>query len=153
MTYEFVPATQEHVTPLIDNINEDIATEMMLLKDIPLEEAISGCISRSDEAWTALYNGEIVCMFGIRSKSLLSDTSYPWLLSTNLASDHTRNFMKGAKIAVNKWMGMNELLENFIPAGLPKLIRFVSWLGFTVEEAKLIGQNGKLLHRIEMRKQ
>tara|TARA_Y100000310_G_C20533794_1_gene739826 strand:- start:63 stop:524 length:462 start_codon:yes stop_codon:yes gene_type:complete len=153
VTYKFVPATQEHVQPLIDDISPDIAEEMLQLKDLPLEESVSRCISRSDEAWTALYNGEVVCIFGIRRKSLLSDTAYPWLLSTNLVNEHKRNLLKGAKISVNKWMGMNELLENFIPAGLPKLIRFVSWLGFTVEEAKPIGQNGKLLHRIEMRKQ
>jgi hypothetical protein len=150
--YEFIPATEDHVQPLIDNINPDIAREMKLLKDIPLKKSVSSCISRSSEAWTALYNGEVICIFGIRCKSLLSRTAYPWLLTTNLVKDHKRNFLKGAKISINKWLESYDVLENYIPAGLDKLVRWVEWAGFVVEPSKPVGQKGRFLHRIEMRK-
>jgi len=152
MTYKFVSATQEHVQPLLDDISPDIAEEMKLLKNMPLEKSVSRCISRSDEAWTALYNGEVICIFGIRRKSLLSDVAYPWLLTTTRVKDHKRNFLKGSKLAIDKWIGMYGVLENYIPTGLDRLVRWVEWAGFTVYPAFPIGLEGRPMHRIEMRK-
>ena len=151
--YRFVVAKEEHILGIIANISPDIKKELQLLRDCDVEETIRDCIVNADEAWVALNEEGIICLFGITRPSLLSEKGFPWLITTNLVKKHKKNLLKGARISIKYWLTKYESLENYIPVGLDRLLKWVQWAGFTVYPAEAVGLQGKLVHRIEMRKE
>lgn len=149
--YRFVPATDAHIKPLIDNINNEVAKELKILMSGSLATDIQKCIKNSDEAWTAFDDDMVICMFGIGKISMLSDVGHPWLITTNLVYKYKRDFLKGAKVSLEYWLKKYGVLENYIPAGLDSLLKWVKWAGFIVSPAQDYGLNKPPLHKIEMR--
>ena len=151
--YRFVVAKEEYIPAIVANISPDIKKELQLLRDCDVEETIRDCIVNADEAWVALNEEGIICLFGITRPSLLSEKGFPWLITTNLVKKHKKNLLKGARISIKYWLTKYESLENYIPVGLDRLLKWARWAGFTVYPAEAIGLKGKLVHRIEMRKE
>lgn len=150
--YKFEPAKIEDAAEIYPDVQEDVILEMMALRSIPVVESIQRCITNSDEAWTASDEDGIICIFGVSSVSLLSDKGVPWLITSNRIQDHKKNFLKGARLAIQHWLKKYSMLENNIPHGFDRLLKWLEWAGFTVYPAAPVGRNGQLLHRIEMRK-
>jgi len=148
--YRFIPADVTHIEPLLENITPDVKEELIALKGEDVYDTIKQCIEEADEAWTAFGSEGLICIFGVRGTSILGGKAFPWLLTTTLVQKHKRNFLKGAKLSIDHWFRQYDVLENFIPAGFDRLLKWLKWAGFTVYPAVPVGT--RLLHRIEMRK-
>ena len=150
--YRFIPAVAEHASLIVSNLNQDIEGEMKAISPKPVDEFIADAIHRSDDVWSAFDEEGIICIFGIRRPHLLSDRGVPWLITSNLIHKHKRDFLKGAKITLAHWLTQYDVLENWIPMGFPRLLRWLEWAGFTVFDAEPYGVKRQFFYRIEKRK-
>lgn len=150
--YKFERSRVEDAKIIVTNMEDDILKEMRQLRNQSVEESIAQSIYQSDESWTVSDERGVICIFGVLRVSLLSDKARPWLISSKLVSSCKRDFLRGAKIVIERWLDEYTVLENHIPAGLHRLLRWVEWAGFTVYPATPIEGSGTLLHRIEMKK-
>ena len=152
MTYRFVKAEAHHVEEMVERIAPDVAKEMEILRGENIHKSVASCIRNSNEAWAAYFDDKLICLFGVRKQSVLGRASCPWLITSYDINQHTRALLKGARIAMRYWMKQYPHLENYIPASLPRLVRFVEKIGFTVYPPFPVGRNNARLHRIEMTK-
>jgi len=150
--YRFVPAEVEHATLISTNLAPFLEEELLALKDQPVEKTIAEGITKSDDSWSAFDDEGIIAIFGVRRIHLLSDKAVPWLITSNLIHKHKRDFLKAAKLSIAHWLTQYDVLENYIPAGFPFLLRWIEWAGFKVSPAKKYGLTNKVLHRIEKRR-
>jgi hypothetical protein len=88
------------------------------------------------------WDGRLVALFGIVK---LGDTGVPWMLSTNALDDVPRSAMaKISRQVVSEWQAHCVWLGNLVHCKNQRAIRFVQWLGFTVDNEP-IGPNGAFL--------
>lgn len=116
----------------------------------PAEALIKG-IRTSKESWAWTVDDKVVCMFGVATKSFLSDTGVPWLLGDAETENHVRPFLRMNKQFIKRWKGMFSKLENHVDSRHEKSIRWLSWMGFEIHEPEKLGPDGVLFHRFTMK--
>jgi|TARA_Y100000034_G_C6829177_1_gene374137 hypothetical protein len=149
--YRFIPAKEGHIPALIADMAPDTKNELEALRPGELLSTVRQCICDSTEAWSAFDNGKLICCFGITRKTLLSDTGHPWIIVTNRLQKHKKDFLYLSKIGIKYWLIKYGRLENWVPVGFDKILRWIKWAGFTVYPAEQVS-DGRMFHRIEMRK-
>ena len=150
--YEFIPAEEKHIEALVADIAPDTAGELQkLLPETPLEDIVRMLMKDSTEAWVAMFDGELICAFGIKKGTMLSDTAHPWLVVTNLLQKHKKNFLWASKIGIAYWLKKYGVLDNWIPFGFPKILRWLKWAGFTIGPPTKPRNQTQIFYHIEMR--
>jgi len=151
-TYRFVPTTSEHVSSLIQNIHPDIVKELETLVDAPFEVSVRKCVESANEAWTAITDDGVTCIFGIKQGSLLSSQASPWFLASKYMKNHKKTLLYLTKIGLKYWQNKYGDLINYVPSNYPETIRWLKWAGFTLYPPLPVGVGGHMIHKIEMRK-
>lgn len=109
-------------------------------------------IRRSVHCWVATVDGRPACVFGVAPiGSLLSDTGAPWMLGTDLITQHQRAFMRRSPRYIAHMLDAFSHLLNFVHAENEPSVRWLKRMGFTLHEPAPHGPNGALFHRFELR--
>jgi hypothetical protein len=87
-----------------------------------------------------------LAILGIVLRDFLSGVGVPWLLSTEQALKHKRQFLELSPPVIEEMMSMCSRLVNYVHVDNKLSIRWLKWLGFTVEDPK----PGELFHRFTM---
>lgn len=152
MAHELVPATADHAAELAQTMRQADVDEVWAATGMrPLEGLLESLGATSDPR-TGLIDGEVACMCGIVSPSVLSTTGVPWLLSSNKVDSAGLSFAKGCKAYFKGYTRDFDLLVNFVDARHEQAIRWLKWLGFTIHPAEPFGPFSMDFHKIEMRK-
>lgn len=109
-------------------------------------EALVGSVERSLRAYTARADGEIVCMYGVGTEGLLAPAGKIWMLGTDLINKHKRQFLLKSAGQIGRLSRGYYFLENHCDKRNTLTVRWLRWLGFTIEDPKPYGINGKLFH-------
>lgn len=104
----------------------------------------------STHAWTGLVNDEPVCMFGVAPRSVVTGRGAPWLIGSTGLERYVATFIRRCAPEVQKMRDSYNLLENFVDARNDLAIRWLMWLGFTIQPAAPYGINGEPFHRFLM---
>ena len=107
-------------------------------KSRPLE-ALVKAIKISSECRVGKANGEIICIFGVAPHTMVSDQGSIWMLGTNLLPKHSLKFLKECSNEVVDISAGFSIIENWCDARNKITLRWLKWLGFTIEEAKPYG--------------
>lgn len=102
-------------------------------------EALVNSVRHSERVRTGRADGEIVCMFGVCRQNLLGTRGAIWLLGTNLLKRHAIRFLRENKQEVVDLSQNFTIIENYCDARNKLTLRWLKWLGFTIEEAKPYG--------------
>ena len=151
MTYRFERSTKEDAAEIMERLDKEIVAQLYDFRPFDTEEMIVDLIESSEEAWSVFNDTGILVIFGIIRPSLLTDKGWPWLISSTEIGKHKRNLMKGCVIVVEYWLKQYSVLENYIPTGFSRFLRWAEWNGFTVHEP-VHGTGGRLFHRVEKRR-
>ena len=93
------------------------------------KEIIGSNWQRSYAIWVGKVNGEPACIWGLIPPTILSDTAYLWLLTTDLIDDHKflliRHSQRWIEEALLEWPKIVGLVE---PSN-PRAVRWIKWLG------------------------
>jgi len=117
------------------------------------QAAIKRAINGAKEAWTAEGDGEIICIFGVSTTSVISNTGTPWLLGSDLILECPYEFLGRSKEFINRMLEHYRVLQNYVDAENVISIRWLRWMGFDVtDETEIYGMAKKPFHHFEMRK-
>lgn len=150
--YRVIPAKIYHVALICDSIAPEIVRELEALSSEHYSLLIRKNIEGAMESWSVFYNDRILCIFGISSIDLLSDTGYPWLITSTEIKKHTKIFLVGTKVVINEWMKQYSMLVQYIPSTFTAALRWLKWSGFKVGPGMNIGHGGTDIHEVTLRR-
>lgn len=118
-----------------------------------IEEALREAVSGSTVAWGAYDGSEVpVAVFGVAPPSLLSGFAAPWLLRRADASLYGRAYVRLSRWYRDAMLSEYPILTNWCGAWNQDSIRWLRWLGATVDEPLPVGLHGEWMHRFTITK-
>lgn len=114
------------------------------------EDSLRHGIERSSHCYTAMVNFQPICMVGVVPESLLGSTGVVWLIGTDLIVDHQIGFLRRCRPYFGKMRGMYSYMHNYVSAQNTDALRWLAWLGFTIQPAAPFGPDGAPFHHFEV---
>ena len=102
---------------------------------------------RSEVSFVALYNGEVACAWGVARESILAEESLIWLLSTPVMTKAPVLAARRTKHELKKLLDVYPKLMNYVDSEYKLCVRWLRWLGFTVESPQPVGIRGGMFSR------
>lgn len=140
-TYEVVPTAVAHVAELAETMSTDCLAEVWASAHYDAWDALVSSIGYTDDTYTGLANGEVLCIYGVGKRALLSPVGHPWMLSSILAEEHFRGLARGSRTAfkhMTETCGVKHL-ANYVDARYTVAVRWLYWMGFEIHPAMPFG--------------
>lgn len=115
------------------------------------DDAMQESYNLSEACWVGISNGLPVCVFGVVRTSILSNTGVPWLLATPEFEEEGLDIVRASKTYASLMRKHFRLLVNFVDARQEKSIKWLRWLGFTIEPSQPYGVAGLPFHKFWMK--
>ena len=109
-------------------------------------QALERAARLSNQVWVGCAAGEPGAVWGVAPASLLGETGIPWLLGTDLIERHAVAFLRGCRGALDDLQRGFLVLRNLVDARNGLALRWLRWLGFTIEPAVSHGPEGLPFH-------
>jgi hypothetical protein len=90
---------------------------------------MSNCLMLSDLYWVGTIEGKIACIFGLAPPSLLSNSAYLWLYSTELVDGHKFIFARHSQRVMEDLLKVYPRIVGHCDPKSWRSIRWVKWLG------------------------
>lgn len=133
MHVELVAATAEHLAYIAAHMRTpDVAEAWAAGHWAPLA-ALEMSAARTAEPLVALADGEPACAWGISQAAPLTWTGHPWLLGTPLLDAHALRILRVSKDYVESARLGYDRLVNYVDARNEKAVKWLGWLGFTLD--------------------
>jgi len=94
-------------------------------------------------------DGVPCAMLGLVVQSLLTGAGSPWLLATNHALKYKREFLVQSPPVINEMLSICPRLWNYVHADNKVSIRWLKWLGFTIDDPQKLS-SGEYFHRFHL---
>jgi hypothetical protein len=97
---------------------------------IPDAEAIlRECVYRSTKVRYGFLDSRLACMWGLIPPSLLSQTAYLWLLTTDIVAEHKFLFVRHSQRYVEEALKIYPTIVGDVIIGNAPARRWLKWLG------------------------
>ena len=150
---EIIPATIDDASELSFNIREADRVEIWRTSMIEPLVAAELAISMSDKSWSARCNGDLICIFGVGTTSIVTATGSPWMLSTDNIIKYPLHFLSQCRFYIEEMSCGFDVLINHVDADNVDAINWLKWLGFKFkDEPEPYGVLGHPFYEFEMRK-
>lgn len=150
MTYDIVTASPADLDFIAANMSQADADEVWATAGVLPWEALEASARVSRDTFVGRANGAPVCAFGVGQRTLLDDVGVPWLLGTPEIRKHARAFLTLSKEWVTREAERYSRLENWVDARHTRAVKWLKWLGFTLEPAVPYGPYKMPFHRFHM---
>lgn len=144
---ELIPAKPEHAEAIVKNLREHDKFEFNVANVNPVKDILK-TLKKSPEAWTAVIDNEVCCMWGIKEESVITG-AHMWLITTNLVEQYPYKFLVESKRVTRRAVRTYFMLYGYVDAEYTMSNKWMEWLGFVPNSLVDIGQM-KLI-RYEMR--
>lgn len=125
---------------LLPTVAQSDIDELAALGVTP-ELCMRGGMEHSRNAYTAFLHGYPGTMFGCVEHA---SHGVPWAVVTTAVERYQLPFLRMCRRYIDS---LQMPLENYVDARNLRTIRWLKWLGFTVDEPKPTGINGEPFHR------
>jgi len=141
---------QDDVEYLIANIRPEDAEEIDALDGSSVRRILDETpdLLKNSLVWEV--NGRIVCMFGVTPIKEQEGMGIIWLLATEEFDKYSRMFVVRCKRVFKEVMSKYEYVFNYAHSKNVKSIRWLEWLGFTIQDPEPLGHKGANFNRFEM---
>lgn len=130
------PADDAHISFIADNMREADQREIWASSRHTPDVALRKSLELSALAWTCFVDGTPAFMWGVAGQGgILSEAGAPWLLGTDAIYKVSREFLRQSRAYVDRMQALFPRLENHVHAGNALSIRWLTWCGFTLDEA------------------
>jgi hypothetical protein len=147
-----VPAGHDHIATIAARMRQADVAEVWAASRSTPHRARMFSLQHSQQAWTALVDGQPEVMFGVADLNILTATGAPWLLGTDAVIAHRRQFLRRSVWWREKLLGRYEVLTNFVHDGNVVSKRWLGWLGFTLHDPAPTGVSGEMFRLFELRR-
>jgi len=123
--------------------NSGISTaQLVRLTEIEPKDAtaIKFCCNMSEVVYSATVDGQGAALWGLVPPSILSDRAYLWLVTTDVANNHTFLMARYSRMIVEEMLQEHPILIGHCHIDDSRAHRWLKWLGaeFGFPEAKRI---------------
>lgn len=153
MEARIVPASLEHAAQIAQSIRLHDKDEAWAAGLITPYGAMVEGVKYSDVAYTAFVDDVPVCMWGVVKDSFLFDHGTPWMMASTAVEQNIAKFLRASRPLLREIMTRYDSLENFVDARNTLSIRWLKWLGFTIEDAAPHGALSLPFHRFWMKRE
>ena len=140
-----VPATVDHIAGL--ELRAEDAAEVAAFGVTP-DTALRESIARSLWAETYLVDGVPAAIVGLGRSALLGGHGVPWALTGPAVERHRRFLLRESRRQVARMRDEAPPLVNYVHAGHRRALRWLRWLGFTIEPARPLARG--MFHRFTL---
>lgn len=148
---EIRDATVPDVVELALNLRPADLAEMHAYGHHEMVEPLVDNALRSHWCVAARVDGELACVLGVTSLSLLGGVGSPWMMGTPVLERHSRILVRKTPEYIDRMLSVFPHLVNFVHAKNTTSVRWLRRLGFVLEEAQPFGPLGEPFHKFEMR--
>ena len=149
---KFVRPTQKLIEQIAADMRQSDVDEVWAShRHTPLQ-SLTSAMSSSDYRAVVVAGGVPIAALGLRMNSYLSDEGVPWLLSTNEALKHKREFLANTAEVISDMLMLSPRLVNYVHANNKLSIRWLKWIGFTIDEPAESPVSKELFHKFHMTK-
>jgi len=110
---------------------EDVE-EIYTLLGVSGKEALKNSFKDSTEAWISDVDGNIVCIYGMVFPSTL------WMIFIRDLDSLPKSFFSASKVVVDKLLRKYGRLENYTASTNTFILKWLTWLGFSIGPVELI---------------
>ena len=110
-------------------------------------EGLTKSLAASFESGIWIPDGEPICGYGLSILSLVPLTISPWLLASSAVTRYPTSFLRGSRRWIAEQMAQYPRLVNYVGAWHHRSVRWLTWLGFTLEAPRQIGLDRDWWHR------
>ena len=147
---QFVKPTLEMVESIAADMRAADAVEVWAShRHTPIEAIMSGW-KLSQYSVVVMVDSDPCVIMGLVNKDLLSGTGVPWLLGTERALKHTREFFRLSPPVIDEMLSVCRKLYNYVHTDNKVSIKWLKWIGFTIEKPEPHGVNGEMFHRFHL---
>lgn len=95
---------------------------------------IAKAIERSQYSWTGWCDGEVACIWGLDTLTILSDEATLWMISTPLVEEHAFTFIRRSQMFIRELIKQRfTLIHGMVDHDFARSIKWLHWLGFKVD--------------------
>lgn len=149
---EYLKPTDEMVRKIASDMRQSDLEEVWASHRWTPLQAMLKSVEVSDYSTAIVIDGELCGIFGLRVDSYLSGRGLPWMLTSNNMINYKRDFILKTRPVIDQMMEVVPYLENYVHAKNKLSIRWLKWVGFTVEQPEPVGYNGELFHKFHITK-
>ena len=146
MTYKIVPTTEDHMIELSHTMRPADVRECWAANHYAPYDALKHSLYYTKRPFTGLYNGRVMCIWGVGKISYLSKEGIPWMLTSDLVDKHYREFLRQGPKLVENIKKEAVVLINMVDTRNRKSIKWLKWLGFTIHDPVPFGPDKMLFH-------
>lgn len=142
MKHKILPGKSSDIEGLILR-ESDIDELKACCSGIP-EEQLRESWETSEMRYTIWYGDKVAGVFGCAG--IAGKFGVPWMLGSDLTSKVKRVFIVDAKVYVELMLKKYNRLMNFVYSKNKQSIRWLEWIGYTLEKPVPFGEFGELFH-------
>lgn len=139
LAIEIVPAERVHASYVACRLRAADEAEARAMSASEPAIALRKTMGLSLEAWAGIAGGEPVCIFGLGIGSLGGGVGRPWLMGTPALEANAIAFLRRNRAMVRHWLGLCSTLENWVDDRHAVSMRWLRWLGFTLDDPAPFG--------------
>lgn len=149
----FRQPTEADIVHLAAHMRQDDINDLRVVGWEDNAEAIRLSIARSDPRYLSVVevDGELLCIFGCATESLLSPVGIPWLLCTDAMTRYIKEATVKTRLVVRYMLNGWPVLQNVVDARNKMTIRWLKSIGFAMGTPYYY-HTGFLVVPFEMRK-
>lgn len=140
-----VPATVELAEELAPNLRPGDVAEAYALGLHP-RTALIESVEKSELAYACYLGGELSCMFGGTTFRQMPKTpatplgraGLVWILTGHAVERHPRAFLRASQRVLQALLSQWDELTNIVDSRYDASLRWISWLGFKIEEPRVL---------------
>jgi hypothetical protein len=111
-------------------------------------EALRRSCALSTHVWAVRAGGgPAIAIWGVGPLSLVAGRGCPWLLASDAFEDLGRDVARQSRPLLAAMRDLYPRLENRVDARHARAVRWLSWLGFTIDPPAPWGVEGRPFHR------
>lgn len=146
----FVKPTEESIYFIADNMRHADAVEVMSSHGHTPIEALMNAWNLSDYSVIITVNGIPAVIYGVCLLSVVTGAGLPWMLSAERAVKYKKSLLKYSPPVVDDMLKVCSSLSNHVHVDNKLSVRWLKWLGFSIEEPTPYGVRNELFHRFHL---
>lgn len=147
MNVDYAETNLEDIVWVARHMREADAQEVRASHDNDPLDALKYAVYGSEEAYTAFIDDEPVAIFGVAGGSVMTPFVSPWMLGTTKLEKHKKEILRESREVMRAWRSEYTRMENFVDARNKVSVRWLKWLGFSIQDAEPYGPFDMPFHR------
>jgi hypothetical protein len=127
----------------------DVDEVWLAARHTPIEALTDGW-DRSNRSVVVTVDDQPCVMIGLVIRDTLSGIGIPWLLGTDAALKHRREFINSVKPVMDEMLSECWMLYNWVHSENRESIRWLKRIGFTVEDPQPYGFDNAMFHKFHI---